>query len=326
MPTNSDSPVSTTDIIVVTLNPTFDLVLEVPDFKLGSHQQGRQLQRLPAGKGLNVCRTLDCLGVGSIITGFVGGNSIAEFEQVLLNTRITGQFFSVPGHTRQNITILDPTVSSDTHIRQDGPEITRHDLDRIAAKLTLLAEEGTIVVFAGSLPPGVSSDDFARLLQICHHERARVVVDTSGQALAVAVDHNLWLIKPNSKEFAELIGRPVKTIAQIAQAARQLTDRIPHLLISLAAQGALLITKELALHAVIDSPASATLANTVGSGDSLLGAFLAGLIRSKDKQAALSRAVAVSWAACQTSLPAVFDPELAQSMLKQVRLEHVEGL
>ena len=314
------------DVVVVTLNPTFDLILEVPGFQLGSHQQGRQLQRLPAGKGLNISRTLDALGVASIITGFVGQQSLAEFEQVLLDTRITGQFFAVPGHTRQNVTILDPSSSTDTHIRQQGPEITKHDLDRIGAKIALLAGRDTLVAFAGSLPPGVSPADFVRLLRICSDEGARAVLDTSGPALDAAVDQRPWLIKPNRNEFAQLIGRSEQSIEQIVRSARELTDRVPHILISLAEQGALLVTQDLAVHAVMDQSDSAAVANTVGSGDSLLAAFLAGLVQRQDMQTALSRAVAVSWAACQTSLPAVFDPELAQQMLNRVRLEHIEGL
>ena len=314
------------EIVVVSLNPTFDLILEVPGFQIGSHQQGRQLQRLPAGKGLNVSRTLDTLGVASIITGFVGQQSLAEFEQALLNTRITGQFFAVPGHTRQNVTILDPSASTDTHIRQQGPEITKHDLDRIGAKIALLAGRDTLVVFAGSLPPNVSPADFIRLLRICSDEGAKAVLDTSGPALAAAIDQRPWLIKPNRKEFAELTRSPTQTILQIAQAARELTDRVQHLLISLGEQGALLLSEDLAVHAVMDPPDSAAVTNTVGSGDSLLAAFIAGLLQSQDMQTALSHAVAVSWAACQTSLPAVFEPELAKRMLTRVRLEHIEGL
>ena len=140
------------------------------------------------------------------------------------------------------------------------------------------------------------------------------------------MDHNLWLIKPNRREFAQLTGRSPETISQIARIAREFTDRIPRLLISLAEQGAMLITEDLALHAVIDSPDSTAVANTVGSGDSLLGAFLAGLVRGQDNSTALGRAVAVSWAACQTSLPAVFDPDLAEQAFSRVRLQHIEGL
>lgn len=314
------------EIVVVTLNPTFDLILEVPGFQVGSHQQGRQLQRLPAGKGLNVSRTLDTLGVASIITGFIGRQSFAEFERVLHDTRITGQFFSVPGHTRQNVTILDPSTSTDTHIRQQSPEITKHDLERIGAKIALLAGKDTLVIFAGSLPPGVSAADFVRLLSICSDEGARVVLDTSGPALTAAIEQHPWLIKPNRKEFAQLTSRPEQSLEQLVRCARELTDRVQHILISLGEQGALLVSRDLAVHAVMDPPASAAMANTVGSGDSLLGAFLAGLVQDQDLPTALSRAVAVSWAACQTSLPAVFEPELAQRMLSRVRLEHIEGL
>ena len=314
------------EIVVVSLNPTFDLILEVPGFQIGSHQQGRQLQRLPAGKGLNVSRTLDTLGVDSIITGFVGQQSFAEFEQVLLDTRITGQFFSVPGHTRQNVTILDPSASTDTHIRQRGPEITKHDLERIGSKIALVAGRDTLVVFAGSLPPGVSTADFVRLLRICSDEGAWTVLDTSGPALAAAIDQSPWLIKPNRKEFAQLTGQSDLSVQQIVRCARELTDRVRHILVSLGEQGALLISRDLAVHALMDPPASSAAANTVGSGDSLLGAFLVGLAQGQDMQTALIQGVAVSWAACQTPLPAVFEPELAQQMLSRVRLEHIGQL
>ena len=321
-----DNALQPPPIVVVTLNPAFDLVLEVPDFQVGSHQRGRQLHRLPAGKGLNVSRTLDTLGTSSIITGFLGQESMAEFERVLVNTRITGQFFAVPGYTRQNVTILEPSRSTDTHIRQQGSEINKHDIERIGSKLGLLAEKGTLVVFAGSLPPGVSPADLAHLMRICSQDGARIILDASGQNLAATIDQRPWLIKPNRKEFAQLTGRPDQPLEQIARTARELTERVQNVLISLGPQGALLITKHLAIRAVMDSTGATAVVNTVGSGDSLLAAFLAEMVRGQDIQTSLSHAVAVSWAACQTSLPAVFDPELAKRTHNQIRLEQIEGL
>ena len=91
------APASDAPVVVVTLNPAFDLILEVDNFQIGVHQLGRELQLLPAGKGLNVCRTLDALGTSSIITGFLGQESISDFEQALHDTSITAQFFTLPG-------------------------------------------------------------------------------------------------------------------------------------------------------------------------------------------------------------------------------------
>ena len=315
----------TAQIIVVSLNPTLDLILEVKDFQIGLHQKGRQLAQLPAGKGLNVSRTLHALGVSSIITGFVGQQSMPEFEQALQDSRITGQFFAVPGHTRQNITVIDPSRSTDTHIRQQGLKVTKQDLERLGSKLSLLAEQGTVMVFSGSLPPGVEPVDFARLLRICSQDRAKIVVDVSGEALKAVVSEGLWLIKPNSKEFAQLTGKVDQSFKQMVDSARQI-NKVENVLISLAEQGAILVNRTTAIRAFMDSESSTQVLNTVGSGDGLLGAFLAGLVQGKDPQDCLSLAVAVSWAACQTPTPAAFDMEVVERARTRVRVEQIGRL
>lgn len=313
-------------IVTVSLNPVFDHILEVPDFQIGRHQLGRELQLLPAGKGLNLCRTLNSLSQPAIITGFVGQESMADFEQSLENTAITPQFFILPGHTPQNVTIVDPLQASDTHIRQQGLKVTRQDLERMGKKLSLLAEENRIMVFSGSLPPGFTPEDLTRLLRICKEDGARTVVDTSGQALAAVVAEGVWLMKPNREEFAQLTGCSYKSIEQIARHALQLTEKVQNILISLGEQGALLVEANSAIRASIKPTKPTQMLNTVGSGDALLGAFLAGIVRGQDMATSLTHALAVSWAACQTSGIASFDAQLARKAQAQVRIEQIGRL
>lgn len=317
---------SASSIVTISLNPVFDLILEVDDFRVGEHQVGRELQLLAAGKGLNVCRTLNSLGLGSIISGFVGQESMGDFEQALADTAIVGQFFVLPGHTRQNVTIVDPSSGTDTHIRQQGLEVRKQDLERMGKKLGLLADKDKLMVFSGSLPPGISPADLARLLGICRNEGARTVVDTSGEALASVVREGAWLIKPNRAEFAQLTGRDDQSIEQMARAARELTEQVEMILISLGDQGAMLITKDSAMQARLDSTEASTVLNTVGSGDALLGAFLSGVVEGRDMQSCLRGAVAVSWAACQTSGPGDFEAEVAREVQGDVRIRHIEGM
>ncbi len=203
---------------------------------------------------------------------------MSEFEQALEDTRITGQFFALPGHTRQNVTIIDPANATDTHIRQQGLELRKQDLERMGKKLSLLAEPDVVVVFSGSLPPGMSPADLTRLLRICKEDRAKTVVDSSVQALPAVVKEGAWLIKPNREEFAELTGQSEQSIEQMARAARKLNHQVENVLISLGRQGAVLVTKQLAIRAIPANPKSTPTLNTVGSGDSLLGAPRKGLV------------------------------------------------
>lgn len=318
--------VQAAEVIVVSLNPTIDLILEVEDFQVGSHQRGRELQRLPAGKGLNVNRTLNTLGISSIIIGFVGQESLAEFERALQGTRITGEFFPVPGHTRQNVTIIDPSRSTNTHIRLPGLELTKQDLERIANKLVFLVGKDKLVVFTGSLPPGVTSANLLRLLDICSQSGARIVLDSSPSALAAALSKNLWLIKPNRDEFAKLTGQTDQSFQQMVYSARELTDRVQNILISLGAQGALLVNRDSAIRAYIDPDEQTKVLNTVGSGDGLLGAFLAGIAQNQDLEDCLELAVAVSWMASQTLAPASFEMARLEQARTKVRMQQPGGL
>ncbi len=321
-----DSSAQNALIVTVSLNPVFDFILEVANFQLGHHQLGRELQLLPAGKGLNLCRTLNSLGLRSIITGFVGQESMTDFEQPLADTAITAQFFVLPGRSPQNVTIVDPFRATDTHIRQRGLKVTRQDLERMGKKLGLLAEKDRVMVFTGSLPPGFSPEDLTRLLRICKEDGARTVVDTSSQALAAVVAEGAWLIKPNREEFAQLTGSSEKSIEQIARRARRLTNQVHNILISLGKEGALLIEPNSAIWAHIELTKPSEMLNTVGSGDALLGAFLAGIVQGRDMQNSLTRALAVSWAACQTASPASFETRLARKVQSQVRIEQIGGL
>ncbi len=192
-------------------------------------------------------------------------------------------------------------------------------------KLGLLAGKDTIMVFAGSLPPGMSPAELARLLRICTEDGARTVVDTSGQALAAVVKEGAWLIKPNREEFARLTGSPEQSIEQIAHAARQLTEQIQNILVSLGDQGALLVNKNSAIWVAIEQTKPPKMLNTVGSGDALLGAFLAGIAQGQNMQTSLTRAIAISWASCQTPGPASFDPRLVKKVQTQVRIEQIRG-
>lgn len=311
-------------IVVVTLNPTFDLILEAENFQVGRHQRVKVVDYLPAGKGLNVSRTLSTLSISSIITGFIGQENSTEFRQALDDDKIVGQLFTVPGRTRQNITIIDPVNSSDTHIRLPGPEVSREDLTKLGKKLSLLAEKGGLVVFAGSLPPGAEAEDLARLVRICRDAGAMVAVDTSGEPLKAATAQRLWLIKPNRAEFAELSGQADQTLEEMVTSAGRLTDRVENVLLSLGKEGALLVNRSTALRAWLEKEESAPAVNTVGSGDSLLGAFLAGIRAGLDLPDCLAQAVGVAWAACRTSIPASFSDEVARDMRTHVQLEQMK--
>ena len=212
-------------IVTVSLNPAIDRVIEVPDFKPGAHQVGREVSRIAGGKAVNVSRVLAALGVPNIATGFLGQENRADFEQILKGPLVKDELFLLPGRTRENVTIADPTTGRETHIRDLGLEVPAPALGRLVSKLKLLCSRRPVVIFGGSRPPGISVEVFAELVSNCISAGARVAVDASGEGLAAMAGKPLWLVKPNADELAQLVGRELPTEQKRFQAARELAKR-----------------------------------------------------------------------------------------------------
>ena len=306
-------------IITVGLNPAIDRVIEVGDLTLGAHQEGREAFRMPAGKALNVSRVLANLGVRSVATGFLGEENRKPFEDLCRDLAITADFFHLPGRTRENVTLVDLRTRQETHIRDVGLKVDAPHLARLTKKLSMMSRPEHIVIFSGSLPPGISPQDFAGLVDVCAAGGARVAVDTTGEALAAMAGKRLWLLKPNAAELSHLAGRELKTLRQQLQAAKQLNDHVEVILFTCGAEGAYLLTRGLALHGRAPlAPQRAR--NTVGCGDALLGAFVAGVWRKLDMREAFRDAVACASASACTEIPAGFEHDVMNELKEKVEL------
>lgn len=182
----------------------------------------------------------------------------------------------VAGFTRENITIVDPQApGSDTHVVEPGFSVTADDVARLRDALGALAVAGRLVAFCGSLPPGLTVDQFSDLLRLCLDGGAQVAVDSSGDALRAGAELPLWLAKPNRQELSEWIGTPLQTHQQLLDAATVLAQRIRWVLLSVGAEGALLVDSHGSRQATLPLAAEKVI-GTVGCGDVLVGGFLAG--------------------------------------------------
>jgi len=249
-------------IITVTLNPAIDRVIEVDGFAVGAHQVGRELLRVPAGKGINVSRVLAAMDVPSTATGFLGVDNLTVY-QPLFGGLITDAFVRLPGRTRENITITDRRTRMDTHIRDVGLSVDAAAMERLTDTLRRLTTPESLFIFSGSLPPGVTPGAFAELVTGCLNNGARVAVDTSGTALTAVAGLPLWLANPNTEELPQLVGRDVCDDQGEVAAASGLSARVANVLLTCGRQGAYLFAGDVAMHAV--APLEATeIVSTVG--------------------------------------------------------------
>jgi len=173
------------EVVTVTLNPAIDRTITIPRFTVGSVNRVGAEHSTPGGKGVNVAAALARAGHRVAVTGFLGRDDAATFESLFKELGIEDRFIRVAGPTRVGIKIVDPELGQTTDINFSGCPATPADLEALMQCLERI--EAPWFVLAGSLPPGVDPSFYTTLIALLRRRGARVVLDTSGEPLRLAL-------------------------------------------------------------------------------------------------------------------------------------------
>jgi 1-phosphofructokinase len=278
-------------ILTLTLNPALDLTVELNALEPGAVNRSEALHSHAAGKGLNVAQVLADLGHELTVSGFLGDANPQPFEALFSQRGFTDAFVRVAGETRSNIKLAERSGRI-TDVNGPGPQVDEQSQAALLARVRQIAPGHDCVVVAGSLPRGVTAQWLQGLLEALVQMGLKVALDTSGAALRAGLATRPWLVKPNTEELGEVLGTPVESLAQQAEAARRLQSQgIDNVVISQGAQGASWFGPGLALQAL---PPTVAIASTVGAGDSLLAGMVHGLLEGHSPEQSLRTATAIA--------------------------------
>ena len=264
-------------IYSVTLNPSIDYVIELPELELGAVNRLTHAVKLPGGKGINVSRILQTLGLPTTAWGFLGGFTGTFIQDRLDAIDMPCDFTKTAGDTRINVKLK---AASETELNASGPTIDAAEIAAFKNKLDKL-EAGDVVVMSGSLPKGLPNTFYRDLIPVIHAHKADFVIDTTGQALLDTLPDHPLVVKPNHHELAALFGDPeyTSTDAIIKAGRRLLGLGAQHVLIAMAGAGALMIDQDHAWHGTVPKQPAV---NSVGAGDSMLAGFTGTFAQTHD--------------------------------------------
>ncbi|MBM4038950.1 MAG: 1-phosphofructokinase family hexose kinase [Planctomycetes bacterium] len=317
------------NLITVTPNTSVDRTLEVPRLAPGGHLKGRLLHLQPGGKGVNVSRCLAALGVPSVATGLAGGAELSLFRDSFAGSAASVELVPTGQPTRMCTTLLDPELHTDTHIRELGSPVTPAEIAALGAKLQGLASPDTLVVFCGSLPPGMGDEHLAQLIAACEARGAEVAADINGPQLgsvlakATRIPHlykcGILLLKPNVEELGECLGRDLHGAGEgeLADAAGTLLGRVGTVLVTRGRHGALAVSRGQVLVGSLEAGAPR---NTVGCGDAFLAGYLAGLWRGMAFAESVRLAVACGAAQALADAPGQFSRARVEELSARVAI------
>ena len=315
-------------ILTITPNTALDKVIFVEDFRFGHTVRAQGAAEGMGGKGAVVSWVLGQIGTPSLATGFAAGETGRKMEAVLRAAGVQTDFIWVAGETRTNYVLARTSDGVQGTVTLDGLQVTLADADRLTAHVLALLPAADWVFCGGSLPGGVDGttampvDWYVPIIREAKARGITTMLDTSDRFLAPNIAAMPDIIKPNASEAVTLLGHPIATPQEAAQAVQALQRRGIHIpIITLGEQGAVAGTEEGIFYV---PPIRVRVLNTAGAGDGFSAGLIQARLRGQDWPNALRWAAAVATAVLLTPGTGACCLEDAQRLYPQVRIERME--
>lgn len=298
-------------VVTLTPAPTLDRTYFVKNLVEGGVNRADRVGEELAGKGINVSRGLQLVNMAA-----PGVVPIGDADPGVLKR--TGSSFLIPlwveGTLRVSTTVVEydgPTTKINEHPRPLKQKDWAAVID--LTEKTVKEYGAKWLVVAGAHPEIEETGEVIDLQPLFDRMEAlgvNVILDTSGPALRYwAKKGSATIMKPNAHELAECVGRDLKTIGDVIDAARELnTWGVNCIMASLGVDGIIAVTKTHAIHAYT---APVKVINTVGAGDSTIAGFLSAVATRPAEPGAFGVgfdvaegiAAAVQWGAAKVQQP-----------------------
>jgi 6-phosphofructokinase 2 len=230
----------------------------------------------PGGGGINISRMLKRLGseTNCIVTS--GGDTGKHLTDLLVKEDVQPKIIPVKAWTRENLSVVDTQSNLQYRFGMPGNKLSKKELESIKNLLKEIVNPKDILVLSGSLTQNMPLDYYAQLIKYLANKDINIVIDTSGQALIEALKENVYLIKPNQRELAQLAEKEFMYTAEQETFAMELvkSKKAQYVVVSLGARGAFIACKEGVYY---KTTPSVKVKSTIGAGDSMVAGLLYGI-------------------------------------------------
>ncbi len=281
-------------IYTLTLNPSVDYYMDFNLVRLGALNRSSGERCVVGGKGINVSRMLNALGLKSTVIAAVGGFTGQEIKECIISEGLDFIPLPVSGTTRINVKLNDGT-----ELNGSG---AMADVNTVKALFTALDNvvKGDTVVLSGSVCSGFDKNIYARIIAMLNTKGVYTVLDADGALLKNALESRPNLIKPNSSELGALFNADIEDVAAAEKYALKLVDSgIENVIVSMGDKGALYVSGEGTYFCKAPQVSAVT---TVGAGDCALAGFIYALESGMSVKQCTAFAVACGSARVNTGI------------------------
>jgi len=293
-------------ILTITINPLLERRLIFNNITLGKNNRSNKEFFTAGGKGINVSRQLNNLGVKNLAFTALGGNNGKIVKNLLAEEKIEFVNLQLKHETRIASLIIEEETKRLTTYFGPNSLIEKKEAEEFKLRMKKMIENCEIVVFSGSSPCAEADDIFSYGIEIANEFDKISICDTYGKHLQNCIDSRPAILHNNLNEIKESLGIELKNDK----------DKIDFLN-SLYSKGIKQAFLTDGSNPVISGnfgfyyktiPPEITEIDSTGSGDAFVAGLCFGQQKSKTYEESLRLSVtlgalnAVSWDVCKAKL------------------------
>lgn len=304
-------------LYTITFNPAVDVVMNLDNLQLGALNRVEKDSYVAGGKGINISVLLKRLGYDNVATGFIGGFTGDFIHDSLTAEGVKPEFIKLDAMTRINVKLK---AQEETEINGKGPVIDAANIEKLFNYFEERLTEGDAVFLAGNTAPGMTSDHYVRMAQLCQIRKAHFVLDTNKDLLTACLAYHPFLIKPNADELSEIFQTPIDSLASVIHYAKELQVLgATNIIVSLGGKGAVLLTETGDVYQ--SYVPKGQVINSVGAGDSMVAGFVAKYIETQDYVESLKQGAACGSATAFSV--GIAQADLVDALVKEIKVERI---
>ena len=261
-----------TDILTLTMNPALDALTTIDKVSDTHKMRCGAVLKHPGGGGVNVARVLHRLGA-NCVAAYLAGGVTGERHHTLMNAeKVRCHVIPIAEETRESFSVHETSSGNDFRFVLPGPNVSAAEYEALFDYVAQHLPKQFLVI-SGGLAPGVPDNFYARLAALAKSKGVRVVLDTSGPALAEALKVGVYLFKPSLRELRDLTGQALLDEDTQVAAAQQLiqSGQAEIVAVSLGEEGAMVVSADQFWQA---GALKVDVQTTIGAGDSFVGGMV----------------------------------------------------
>lgn len=190
-------------ILTVTLNPLLEKRFIVNELVTGNVNKAEVEFFYAGGKGVNVSRQLNKLGIENQALLFAGGSNGKQLRRCLVDEQLNFSIVNTTNETRIASLIQDNTNKNITSILGKNSQISSKEADEFKNRLAKMIPNCSIIILSGSSPCKETNEIFPFAINTANEHDKIVLLDSYGNHLRKCFDEKPMVIHNNVTELEQ---------------------------------------------------------------------------------------------------------------------------